>query len=78
MKLIKYLRLEAGIGQGELARLMGTTQPALSAWENGKGTMPEERRRTALKELSAAASGLRHIRLEDLDEELENVLLRKS
>lgn len=56
MKLVKYLRLEAGIGQGELARVMGTTQPALSAWENGKGTMPEARRKSAFKALRKALS----------------------
>jgi len=51
MRVIKYLRLEAGLAQGELAAAIGTTQPALSAWENGKGTMPEARQKAALAHL---------------------------
>lgn len=51
MRMIKYLRQEAGMGQGELAILIGTTQPAVADWENGKRAMKRERIKVAAAHL---------------------------
>ena len=51
MRMIKYLRQEAGIGQAELAALIGTTQPAVADWENGKRTMKRDRMKVAVAHL---------------------------
>jgi transcriptional regulator with XRE-family HTH domain len=48
MRTIKFLRIEAGLTQREMAEAMGISQPAFSNWENGKGTMTEARQRLAL------------------------------
>jgi transcriptional regulator with XRE-family HTH domain len=47
MKVVKYLRQEAGLSQRELAEYLGTAQPRIADWENGKTTMPLARRRDA-------------------------------
>lgn len=67
MRVIKYLRQEAGFTGSAMARAMGTTQPAFSAWENGKGTMPEHRREIALELLRADYPALE---FEDLEKEM--------
>ena len=68
MKTIKYLRMTAGQSQRELAARMGTTQPALSAWENGRGTMPEARRGLALESLRRGlGKAILGVGLQDLD-----------
>jgi DNA-binding XRE family transcriptional regulator len=33
---IRLARLERGLSQGQLAQLLGVTQPSVSAWEQGK------------------------------------------
>lgn len=77
MKTIKYLRMAAKLRQSALAELMGTTQPALSAWENGRGTMPEARRRVALAALQERLGGLYpRLELADLDEPWDAVSRR--
>jgi len=45
--LIKKLRARLGISQGQLARLVGVSGPAVAFWEQGK-SRPEGQNRAAL------------------------------
>jgi len=46
-RLIKKLRARLGLSQGQLARILGVTGPAVAHWEQGK-SRPKGRNRAAL------------------------------
>lgn len=74
MKTIKYLRMTARISQARLAELMGTTQPRVADWENGKTGMQEARQRLALAALRDRVGDLYpKLALADLDQPWDQV-----
>jgi transcriptional regulator with XRE-family HTH domain len=52
--LTKFVRIERGLSQVDLAKLMGTRQPTISAIESGR-TNPTDRERKALSRVLGVA-----------------------
>lgn len=75
MRMIKYLRQEAGIGQAELAALIGTTQPAIADWEAGKRNMRRDRMKVAVAHLRRRTRW--PITVDELELDLETYLARR-
>lgn len=44
MNGLKYIRIRCNLSLNELADAIGVTRQALSAWENGKQSIPEQRK----------------------------------
>jgi transcriptional regulator with XRE-family HTH domain len=51
-------RRRLGLTQAELARIIGVTQPRISAWENRTADIPEKRRDEIADALDADANDL--------------------
>jgi len=73
MNGLQYIRVRCNLSLSELAEQLGVTRQAVSAWENGKKEIPEQRR----KEL-ADFLGVSESLLGDLTDEDKVLLLEKA
>ena len=73
MNGLKYIRTRCNLSLSELAETMGITRQALSAWENGKKEIPEQR-----KEQLAHFFGIDKAYFGEISEEEKRYLLEKA
>lgn len=73
MNGLKYIRVRCNLSLNDLAECIGVTRQALSAWENGKKEIPEQR-----KEQLSEFFGIDQRYFGEISEEEKITLLEKA